>query len=71
MAEPNNNLNLGTTFGISMWIYIGEITGTHALMCKQLPNATNPGYSLCLLFDANKFFWRVGNSNPLPPNATL
>ncbi len=49
---------------------MAEITGTHALMCRQLPNATNPGYSLCLLLDSAKYFWRVGNWDPQTPNAT-
>ena len=59
VAEPSASLNMGTFFGLGMWIYIMEITGTHTLFCKQNPNATDPGISLCLSFDVNKFFWSL------------
>ncbi len=63
VADPHANLNIGTFFGLGMWIYIMEITGTHTLFCKQQPTATDPGIHLCLSFDVDKFFWQVRDTS--------
>ena len=59
IAEPATGLNMGDQFAVGMWVYIMDIIGTHTLWCKQTPTGSSPGISLCLRFDANKFFFTV------------
>lgn len=57
-------MSMGSVFGIGMWVYIMDINTTatatpHTLWCKQKPNTTDPGISLCLRFDQYKFYFTV------------
>lgn len=34
VSPPDSSLNLGTSFGLGMWLYITKITGSHTLFCR-------------------------------------
>lgn len=56
LTDPNPELNFNRSFGVTMWVYITDIPGSHTLMCKQNPHPTGPGMSLCYKYDQASFY---------------